>query len=506
MKFQKICTDIVSVLSFAVILGLFLICIFRTCTMESGVWENTIYHKDSLFLNLTTIVCACALLWLFIRCNESKISYKKEYCAITILYFVINLYCIYSVNPGWDQEMCATAAVGLLNGDYSMWSYGNYCYSWTNQNGLILYFALVFRLFGMFNYLALYIINSVMYLVATCLIRRIGKHYIKNEQIPFLIWMGMLWFFPMQYYCGFAYGTIPGFFFSVLTMYLYFEICNGNKKRKYLIPLSCVTLFLAICLKSNYMIFAIALIIACFVRAVSHRSIKQFLYTLLLIAVFIFSIMAPGALLSKITGNATNQGVPAIAWVVMGLQTHEGGTAGWFNHYNYNIYLESGGNHELAAALAKEDLKEVLQFHMDHPRHVVQFFYQKIASQWINPDFQAHSVLFFRENKNDLLHWFVDDESKYYGVYIWILDRMLTIVYFGNLCWLFFKRKWNNVGIRLGYITFLGGFIFHLFWEGKCQYAIPYFVLLIPTAVWGLGEFVSFLVNLKENRLNRAKT
>lgn len=34
-------------------------------------------------------------------------------------------------------------------------------------------------------------------------------------------------------------------------------------------------------------------------------------------------------------------------------------------------------------------------------------------------------------------------------------------------------------------LTFIGGFIFHLFWEGKCQYTLPYFMLLLPLSIIG---------------------
>ena len=34
---------------------------------------------------------------------------------------------------------------------------------------------------------------------------------------------------------------------------------------------------------------------------------------------------------------------------------------------------------------------------------------------------------------------------------------------------------------------FIGGFLFHTFWEAKGQYTLPYFTLLIPLAIQGYG-------------------
>ena len=38
---------------------------------------------------------------------------------------------------------------------------------------------------------------------------------------------------------------------------------------------------------------------------------------------------------------------------------------------------------------------------------------------------------------------------------------------------------------------FIGGFLFHLFWEAKSQYTITYFVLLIPYCAKGLMDMTN---------------
>lgn len=44
-------------------------------------------------------------------------------------------------------------------------------------------------------------------------------------------------------------------------------------------------------------------------------------------------------------------------------------------------------------------------------------------------------------------------------------------------------------------IFFAGGFVFHLFWETKSQYMLPYVVLLIPVALSGLIEFALVVIS-----------
>ena len=37
----------------------------------------------------------------------------------------------------------------------------------------------------------------------------------------------------------------------------------------------------------------------------------------------------------------------------------------------------------------------------------------------------------------------------------------------------------------------LGGLLYHLLFEAKSQYALPYFALLVPLAAWGLSRLFS---------------
>lgn len=46
-------------------------------------------------------------------------------------------------------------------------------------------------------------------------------------------------------------------------------------------------------------------------------------------------------------------------------------------------------------------------------------------------------------------------------------------------------------------LIFIGGFIFHLFWEAKGQYTISYFLLLFPVAIAGYGAFINWLIEIR---------
>ena len=43
----------------------------------------------------------------------------------------------------------------------------------------------------------------------------------------------------------------------------------------------------------------------------------------------------------------------------------------------------------------------------------------------------------------------------------------------------------------MGFLTLIGGFLFHLVWEGKSQYIYPYFFSLMPFAALSLARIVT---------------
>ena len=42
-------------------------------------------------------------------------------------------------------------------------------------------------------------------------------------------------------------------------------------------------------------------------------------------------------------------------------------------------------------------------------------------------------------------------------------------------------------------ISIIGGVLFHMLWEAKSRYVLPYFILMIPMAAGGLAELSGLL-------------
>ena len=82
---------------------------------------------------------------------------------------------------------------------------------------------------------------------------------------------------------------------------------------------------------------------------------------------------------------------------------------------------------------------------------------------------------------------------------------MQSIILFGVICYIILGFKEIKLKELLYAIVFIGGFIFHLIWEAKCQYTITYFVLLIPYFVIGYYKLCNILAKYVNEYMEKHK-
>ena len=134
-----------------------------------------------------------------------------------------------------------------------------------------------------------------------------------------------------------------------------------------------------------------------------------------------------------------------------------------------------------------------------------EFFKKKLLSQFNEPSFE--SVWLSQVRKHDIpegeaLPSLVT--SVYTGGLSKLLDHWFEyynmIVYLSftaGMIWMVYRRKTDPCTVILP-LTVLGGVLYHMMFEGKSQYILPYFVMLIPFAVYGLAETVKLLTRKTE--------
>ena len=61
------------------------------------------------------------------------------------------------------------------------------------------------------------------------------------------------------------------------------------------------------------------------------------------------------------------------------------------------------------------------------------------------------------------------------------------------------------VSVLVLLVTVFGGFLFHMLWEAKGRYILPYFVMMLPMAAVGLAELTERVSAWPVLRNNRPK-
>lgn len=83
------------------------------------------------------------------------------------------------------------------------------------------------------------------------------------------------------------------------------------------------------------------------------------------------------------------------------------------------------------------------------------------------------------------------------------MNVVQTLVLFGTVMYFILNYKKIKIKELIFAIIFIGGFIFHLLWEAKCQYTITYFILLIPYTVLGYKCISEKLIKFYNIRIKK---
>ena len=487
--------DIVLFLLFWVIIS-FLIYICARSISAVDTLEVTFFLKGSPITHVAALIGLIALLFVmkrneFLSGLKTKIEENERYCFVISnvllgLIFALSLLFVFSSGaaPCSDQRFVQEAAADFASGHYESLEAGGYLHTYPNQLGLVWISYVFFSIFGFGNYLAFRIFNA---LCLTWFYKRLSDmtgFFCDGKALPrlFVLLTGVL-FYPLQMYCTFIYGTIPGLALAVASFYRAFLFIRDQKAG------DCVLSVAAICLsmffKQNYLIFFIALFVHAVVSALRSRKYIIFLLPVLLIIAYPLQSRLPYTLTAAASGVAPSSGASPYSWIAMGLQ--DGGLAeGWYNGYNKDTFEASGYDTQSQADEAINEINARLAYFRKKPHDAVGFFTRKLASEWNSPDFEAYWIL--RPKKGDaasssLLLSFIGVKGSLFGIRL--LSHLEFLILAGALFFIVLYDGEDRGYALLPVVTFIGGFLFHVIWEAKPQYTLVYFVLLFPLAVMG---------------------
>lgn len=477
-----------------------------TCLISSDVSEKTFFLRDSVVVNVLYVIIFITLLVIFRSRilllknridNDDKLFIKCKYISLSIIFAMALLWVLVTqFVPRSDQYAIQEVVAQLTDGNTDAFKNDGYVGMYKNQVGLVLICFIGAKLFGVYNYVAFQLFNVIgIALFYKEISELIGEFGHKKYTQLCVIFSGIL-FFPLVMYCSFVYGNILGLLFAIFA--IKHEIIYFNTLKKNNALLSLVGIMIAILFKTNYVIFFIAMVAMVILEVIRTKKIKLLIYVVLFIFIYLFQAKASIGIIKNISGEKLDQGASSFAWIAMGL--HDGFIGpGWYDGYNYDTYINNGYNSDVQKKMAICDIKNSLNYYMNNKTKAARFFSRKIASQWCNPNYQCFWIAQICESKVGMCSWtkklLEDNCTRVLSV---ILDRIQYIVLVGVIIYILLchcvEKDYYSIILP---IIFMGGFIFHLFWEAKAQYTISYFVLLLPLAIMGYGLLLEKIEEFK---------
>lgn len=479
---------------------LFLLSVFGTSMVaQSSDRLPQNYHlPDHIWIHILVIVIILLLLHflkaVIFRWDASTV--RRVTFIAAVIYFVFGLALIFAtrLHPTIDAASIMRTAQQVLQGDVSAFHRGGYLEYFPFQRGMMLLDIAGILLFGDNAYIALQILNLIALISILVCMTYIVERVWGDPIISVLTVLLQLLFLPLFLYITYNYGTMLGIAFSMLAICLAYHAYQDDKYWFY-VP-AVLSMALAVELKSNSLIWMIGLIMALVFSAIRVRQQnrhKCYLGIAVAIALLISIKLAStltGFVTEEITGVQLSRGVPKTCWVFMGLQDNSNAPGAW-NGNSTALYEEYDYDYDASNKEAIQRIISLFGYMAHNPSKTVNQFARKISYEWNNPTYEA---LYIQQGRESAIEGFYDD-SLVQDFYCGNIYR--TLVQYMNLyqsvilgfclagVWILWRRSpswWEMLPLTI----YVGGFVFHLVWEAHPQYTIPYFVLLIPYAAYGM--------------------
>ncbi|MDE7224874.1 MAG: glycosyltransferase family 39 protein [Acetatifactor sp.] len=363
----------------------------------------------------------------------------------------------------------------------------SYMSLWPFQAGLVMFVEIILRLVPDAEEMTLqlmYLPFMALSLVsAYMLVRRLFPH--RRTRIYWCILMAFC--LPYYFYVNNMYGEIPSM--ALMFFSLWMISCFLNTPSWWSCLLAGLGMAGAVAIRKNSVIILIACIL---ILAILSFRRKIIIIGVLILASMMGSIL-PGKIYEHRAHNEMGKGVPAVSYIAMGLQWTEGRSPGAWNGYHSDLFINCDYDREKAIELSRASIRESLEYMRENPGYAMRFFCYKLTEQWCREDFSCLYSTLSRDTGRSAAAWDIYQGSAK-DKFMDIMSIHQGIVYFGALLFCILNGIVRREGLKKSLwklvllVSFIGGFLFSILWEGGSRYVMPFFVMLIPYAAEAISK------------------
>ncbi len=457
--------------------------------------ENIDIYSDNVFLNLIMLVLYLAVIYLFYKCSDVLSTRLLE----TLLFAGTGLFALMFIGSAKlappvysDSYILIKAAMDAAEGTF--YSMENYFARFPFQLGYVLYAELFFRVVFLipglpegYYILALQCVNILWLLAAYYALLRITRLLWQNEGVYRLSMLLLFFSLPPVMSCTFLYGNIPAFACGTVAVWMFLEFLEKEKLCYVLLCALCLTM--AVTLKLNLLIFLVAVGGIWAVKLVKKFSLRSCLALVLTVLCVLTLSKLPQGFYEKRSGYDFGEGIPMVSWLAMGMSEGHA-AAGWYKEeYTVDAFKAFDGDAEKTAEQAKQVIAQRALYFLHNPSESAAFFSEKLRSQWNEPSYDSIwlNQVFLSFSEKGSFYSLLCEKGE--GLSLSFMNQHQQIVFIGAALGLLALLKKRDITSCILPLIILGGFMYHLLFEAKSQYALPYFMLMMPLAASGLAAF-----------------
>ena len=520
------------------ILGTLLTCLFTvsafflTCYAQNMETQQVLTKWDNLFFTIAgaaALLFAIFLTWKWVSHDPGNRN-RILTCLVLGWYVLAGILLVLfsKTAPAADSYSVYSAAEQLAAGNTDViHATDSYLSYYPQQMGLVAYYELLIRLWNLVPVsLPAYHILKCINIGWACLILLFQAKTIRllfhKESAVTAYLMLALYHLPMLMYTSFVYGEIPSFAFFSIGLWALMKLFHGpapehlsdgehrsqaNRacptSRSCLTKHSCLALLSILCfagsmaLRKNTLVLMIAVILVTSLEALRRRLPKLALLTVCYVLTVTAVLPTITSYYERRSGNELLSGVPPMSYFAMGMQ-ESSRAEGWYNGFNFNTYQGTGMNTRATNELSKQAIQERLSYFKQHPGYAVNFYWKKFLSQWGDGTYASRQATLatFGGRREFFVKLY---EGNYSSYYISFCNLFQNLLYLGSAAFCISalvsnRRKkgsqpyFSQLPVYLCMIGVIGGFLFHMIWEANARYILPYSLLLMPYAAWGISR------------------
>ena len=508
-KFEYIAVNIISLFLFLAFGYLAIMSFLQTSVIDSAKYSSEVilYQNDNIALNLLFTAIFFVIVFALKKKYDffAKINIKFFEIGIAAWVLILGFVWIFSVTsiPAADSQNIFEAASKAAKEDFTPFFNGaNFYnkdfyqgYSYFNfypfQLGYVLISEFIYSIFGTKSSMPMQVINVLSLASAYFALARLTRLIFKRKSIEFFVIVMLAVCFQPILLCTFVYGNILGMSAAIwasLFLIKYFQ----TGKYRWMAP-SLVLLLLATLAKYNNLIYLAAFVIVLVIHTIKMKKWQSVAFALALCVACLGSNSLVIMSYESRAGVDLAKGLSQVQYLDMGL-TESYMAPGWYTRTGLNTYLESKLDGKAADKASWKNIDVKMDNFGKDMGKTFDFFSKKILSQWNEPEFESIWVSKVKTHTNPV------DSGIGKAVYDGSLGQLLSlhfnlyiqIVYmlFAVGIYIMFINKKTNICTILLPLVALGGFGYHLLFEGKSQYVLTYIPLLLPVAAYSLNTIL----------------